>query len=40
VTLYQSSTATYLTPTCTVIGGGQVINIAPTGNLVSDRSIR
>jgi len=35
VTLYQSSTATYLTPTCTVIGGGQVINIAPTGNLVS-----
>ena len=35
VTLYQSSTSTYLTPNCTVIGGGQVINIAPTSNLVS-----
>ena len=35
VTLYQGSTATYLTPTCTVIGGGQIINIAPTSGLVS-----
>jgi hypothetical protein len=35
VTLYQSSTGTYLTPNCTVIGGGQVINIAPASNLVS-----
>ena len=35
VTLYQNSTATYLTPNCTVVGGGQVINIAPTSNLVS-----
>jgi hypothetical protein len=35
VTLYQSSNGTYLTPNCTVIGGGQVINIAPTGNLAS-----
>ena len=35
VTLYQSSTATYLTPNCTLIGGGQVINIAPSGNLAS-----
>ncbi len=33
VTLYQSSTATYLTPNCTLVGGGQVINIAPSGNL-------
>jgi len=36
VTLYQSSTGTYLTPNCTVIGGGQIINIAPTSNLVSE----
>ena len=35
VTLYQSSTGTYLTPNCTLIGGGQVINLAPTSNLVS-----
>jgi large repetitive protein len=35
VTLYQSSTGTYLTPNCTVIGGGQVINIGPTANLAS-----
>src|ERR1019366_7688375 len=35
VTLYQSSTGTYLTPNCTVIGGGQIINIAPASNLVS-----
>ena len=35
VTLFQGSTATYLTPTCTLIGGGQVINIAATGNLVA-----
>jgi hypothetical protein len=35
VTLFQGSTGTYLTPNCTVIGGGQVINIAPTANLAS-----
>jgi hypothetical protein len=35
VTLYQYSTGTYLTPNCTVIGGGQIINIAPTSNLAS-----
>ena len=35
VTLFQSSTSTYLTPNCTLIGGGQVINIAPTSNLAS-----
>jgi large repetitive protein len=35
VTLFQSSTGTYLTPNCTVVGGGQVINISPTSNLVS-----
>ena len=35
VTLYQGSTATYLTPTCTVTGGGQIINIVPTSNLVA-----
>ena len=35
VTLYQGSTGTYLTPNCTLTGGGQVINIAPTANLAS-----
>ncbi len=35
VTLYQGSTGTYLNPTCTVIGGGQVINIVPTASLAS-----
>ena len=35
VTLFQGSTATYLTPNCTVIGGGQVINIATTSNLAA-----
>jgi hypothetical protein len=35
VTLFEVSSSTYLTPNCTVIGGGQVINIAPTGNLLS-----
>ena len=35
VTLYQSSSASYLTPTCTLIGNGQIINIAPTSNLIS-----
>jgi hypothetical protein len=35
VTLFQGSTGTYLTPNCTVIGGGQVINIAPTSNLAA-----
>jgi large repetitive protein len=35
VTLYQYSTGTYLTPTLSLVGGGQVINIAPTSNLVA-----
>jgi hypothetical protein len=35
VTLYEYATGTYLTPTITLIGGGQVINLAPTSNLVS-----
>jgi hypothetical protein len=34
VTLYQFSTGTYLTPTVSLVGT-QVINIAPTSNLVS-----
>jgi hypothetical protein len=34
VTLYQYSTGTYLTPTISLVGT-QVINIAPTSNLVS-----
>ena len=35
VTLYQYGTGTYLTPALSLVGGGQVINIAPTSNLVS-----
>ena len=35
VTLYQYSTGTYLTPTLSLVGNGQVINIAPTSNLVA-----
>ena len=35
MTLYQYSTSSYLTPTLSLVGGGQVINIAPTSNLVS-----
>ena len=35
VTLYQYSTGTYLTPTVTLVGNGQVINIAPASNLVA-----
>jgi large repetitive protein len=35
VTLYQYSTGTYLTPALSLVGGGQVINIAPTSNLLS-----
>ena len=35
VVLYQYSTGTYLTPTLSLVGGGQVINIAPTSNLVA-----
>jgi hypothetical protein len=34
VRLYQSSTATYLIPTLSLVGNGQIINIAPTSNLV------
>jgi YD repeat-containing protein len=33
VTLYQYSTGTYLTPTLSLVGGGQVIQIQPTSNL-------
>jgi hypothetical protein len=35
VALYQSSTATFLSPTLSLVGNGQVINIAPTSNLVA-----
>jgi hypothetical protein len=35
VVLYQYSTATFLTPTLSLVGGGQVINIAPTSNLTA-----
>jgi hypothetical protein len=36
VTLYQYATSSYLTPVVTLVGGGQVINIAPTSNLVAN----
>ena len=35
VSLYQYSTGTYLTPALSLLAGGQIINIAPSGNLVS-----
>jgi large repetitive protein len=35
VVLYQYSTATFLTPTLSLVGGGQVINVAPTSNLIA-----
>ena len=35
VTLYEYATGTYLTPTLSLVGNGQVINIAPTSNLVA-----
>src|ERR1035438_8381525 len=35
IVIYQYGTGTYLTPTLSLLGGGQVINIAPTPNLVS-----
>ena len=35
VRLYQNSTSTYLTPALSLAGNGQIINIAPTSNLVS-----
>ena len=35
VVLYQYSTSTFLTPTLSLVGGGQVINIAPTSNLIA-----
>jgi hypothetical protein len=35
VTLYQYSTGTYLTPTLSLVDNGQVVNIAPTSNLVA-----
>jgi large repetitive protein len=36
VTLYQYSTGTYLTPTLSLVGGGQVIQIQPSSNLVAN----
>ena len=35
VALYEYSTGTFLTPTLSLVGNGQVINIAPTSNLVA-----
>src|SRR5208337_1034981 len=35
VTLYEYATGTYLIPTLSLVGNGQVINIAPTSNLVA-----
>jgi hypothetical protein len=35
VALYQYSTGTFLTPTLSLVGNGQVISIAPTSNLVA-----
>jgi HEAT repeat protein len=35
VVLYQYSSGTFLTPTLSLAGGGQVINIAPTSNLTA-----
>jgi len=35
VTLYEYATGTYLTPALSLVGNGQVINIAPTNNLVA-----
>jgi large repetitive protein len=35
VVLYQYSTGTFLTPTLSLSGGGQIINITPTSNLVA-----
>jgi YD repeat-containing protein len=35
VVLYQYSTSTFLTPTLSLSGGGQIINITPTSNLVA-----
>jgi hypothetical protein len=35
IELYQVSTGTILTPTLSLVGNGQVINIAPTSNLVA-----
>jgi hypothetical protein len=35
VSLYQYSTGTYLSPTLSVVGGGQVIQILPTSKLVA-----
>ena len=39
VHLYQYSTGTTLAPTLSLVGNGQVINIAPTSNLVSGSSV-
>ena len=33
--LYQYSSGTFLTPNLSLVGGGQVINIAPTSNLTT-----
>ena len=35
VALYEYATGTYLIPTLSLVGNGQVINIAPTSNLVA-----
>ena len=35
VTLYEYSSGTHLTPSLSLVGNGQVINIAPTSNLVA-----
>ncbi len=35
VTLYQYATSSSLTPALSLVGGGQVINIAPTSNLLA-----
>jgi hypothetical protein len=36
VSLYQYATSSYLTPTISLVGGGQVIQIQPTSNLVAN----
>jgi hypothetical protein len=36
VTLYQYSTNSYLTPTVSLVGGGQLIQIQPTANLAAN----
>jgi hypothetical protein len=38
VVLYDNTTGAFLTPTLSLVGGGQVINIAPTSNLTAAHS--